>query len=271
MLVSRIIPRPVKDFIARRTRARGQSGTISHVYLGEKLELAVADDLTTCWYGRDWPAEERQEMLFLQGLGLKRDSLIFDIGAHQGVVALLLKRKFAPEGRVVAVEMDKLNASACRENCRLNGEPDVTSVHAAIADTVGEMRSTGRSNGSLVTSSGLADSLYEKVETTTIERMCEKYGAPDLIYLDVEGAEILALKDASSALAGATAWFIEMHGDETCLNFGGTNDSIVRLFREHGFDLYLSLAEDKPFLPLAPSDPIVKERCYLIAAKPAAA
>jgi FkbM family methyltransferase len=265
--VKKLIPQTVRDYITLRLRYRESGGTITHKYMGEELELWVADGVTKEWYGRDWPPDQRQEILFLQTLGFNRDSIIFDIGAHQGVVAMLLKRKLAPEGKVIAVEMDKINWIACLQNLKLNDVRDILIVHAAVGDRIGIPRGTGLSNSSFVTRSGLLGFMHQRTDMITIDKMCSNYGMPDLIYLDVEGAEVLALKQASVALQSMCTWFVEMHGNETCRKFGGTNETIVQTFRNNGYELYFSFREDQPFRPLSVEAVVPKDRCHIIATK----
>jgi FkbM family methyltransferase len=266
-LVRKYVPQSLRDYLLLLKRYSEKGGTIRHNYLGENLELCIADSFTNGWYGKDWSLEERQEILFLQRLALKSDSLIFDIGAHQGVVALLLKRKLAPQGRVIAVEMDEINWAACQENARLNQEHAITAVHAAIGDRTGTGRGTGRSNASLVRNNGLLRFMHSKVDMTTIDQMCSDYGVPDLIYLDVEGAETLAVKKASVALGRTCVWVVEMHGDDLCGRFGGSNKALVNVFWNHGYKLHLSSREDQPFLPIAADSNIPFDKCHLIATK----
>ena len=54
------------------------------------------------WYDHDWP--ELPEIALLKQHGLRPGARVFDIGAHQGVVALMLSKTVGPEGFVLAVE-----------------------------------------------------------------------------------------------------------------------------------------------------------------------
>ncbi|WP_162375465.1 FkbM family methyltransferase [Ancylobacter sp. TS-1] len=266
--VKKLVPAPVRDLIARcRAERRGHSGeTLRHTYLGESLSVVVADGMSRGWYGADWPEGSRTEIDLLATLGLPRDGLIFDIGAHQGVVAILLKRKLAPQGRVVCVELNGTNAAACTENFRLNGEDNMVCLHAAISDRPGFVRVTGRSNGQIVAEPSMLNFLYPKVECLTVDDMIGRFGTPSLVFLDVEGAEVLAMKGAERALSSVNAWFIELHGDETCGQFGGSNRGIARVFAAAGFTLHTAVDEG-PFFPLADPDAVTGERGYLVATR----
>jgi FkbM family methyltransferase len=260
------IPLPIRDYIANYVLRPRLRRTIRHDYLGEEIELLIVDDFTEAWYGRDWEPGERQEFLFLSGLGIPESGLVFNIGAHQGLVALLLKRKLVPKGRVVAMEMDRLNAKACNENLCLNGEAGITVLNAAISDHCGLVRTTGRSNAQIVTRRSLFNVLYESVSSLTIDGMISKYGTPDLIYLDVEGAEVLAMIGASEGINRVPSWFVELHGNESCAQFGGSNLVVAKQFADVEFTIHIS-REDKPFVRLDDMTHLPSTRCFLIASR----
>ncbi|MGV1014726.1 MAG: FkbM family methyltransferase [Methyloceanibacter sp.] len=265
--IKRLTPQALRYYAASCARAWNAKNTdlIAYNYLGHRFRLSVTDSHTRGWYGRDWYPRERQELLFLQGLGIKADGLILNIGAHQGLVSMLLKRMLAPEGRVIAVEMDQLNARACAKNFALNSESEITAVHAAVSDRSGTIRSTG---SSIASSQSLLNVLYERVRAVTLDEICLEYGSPELVYIDVEGAEVLALRGAENALASVPVWFVELHGDQICGQFGGSNHEVARTFRNLGFQIYRSLAEDDPFVPCHDATVISGDRCFIIAISP---
>ncbi len=57
------------------------------------------------WYDHDW-VDVMNEITLLRKSRLKVGARVFDIGAHQAVVALLLSRTVGPTGEVIAVEAD---------------------------------------------------------------------------------------------------------------------------------------------------------------------
>ncbi len=54
-----------------------------------------------------------------------RGARVFDIGAHQGVVAMMLAREVGPSGHVLAVEPNPHNAAVAQSNRDLNGMPQI--------------------------------------------------------------------------------------------------------------------------------------------------
>src|SRR5829696_6377206 len=102
----------------RYTIARYRDRQVRHIYGGVSLNIHLADPLAEGWYDRDWP--ELPEIALLRRHKLKPGARVFDLGAHQGVVALMLAKEVGPKGLVVAVEGYTHNAAICLKNKNLN-------------------------------------------------------------------------------------------------------------------------------------------------------
>src|ERR1044072_9784111 len=70
--------------------ARYPTRRVTHTYGGVRLTIELPDGLAEGWYDRDWP--RLPELERLRAHGLAAGASVFDVGAHQGVVALLLAR-----------------------------------------------------------------------------------------------------------------------------------------------------------------------------------
>src|SRR5262245_24481717 len=98
----------------RRARIQGLTAgykprTVTHRYGETVLTLRLADPLAEGWYDHDWlePHELALVRHVLPG------ALVFDIGAHQAVHALMMA---AHGARVIAVEASAHNAAVAAEN-----------------------------------------------------------------------------------------------------------------------------------------------------------
>lgn len=213
-------------------RAAYEPRVVEHSYGGHRLKVMLTDPMAEGWYDQDWPLPA--ELSFLRERGvLGEGATVFELGAHHGIVALMLSRIVGASGRVVAVEAEEPNARTARQNLELNGAGNVTLLHAAAAETCEPVSFAEGLNGR-VDPNG-----RERVRGVTIDSLAEQHGPPDVVYLDVEGYEERALRGASRTIgAGRTAFFVEVH--ETLPEFGGTPEGVIALFE--GYEL--SFAED---------------------------
>jgi FkbM family methyltransferase len=242
----RVLPHSAYRLYRRRKVARLVARypvrVVEHTYGTQQLTIQLTDPLAEGWYDHDWP--EPREIRFLRGRGvLVPGATVFDVGAHQAVVALILAAEVGERGRVIAVEAEPHNARAAVANRDLNRATNLEVVHAAAGSAVGVLMFAEGLNGHVerTTQGNVA------VRAVTIDELAFEYGWPDLVYLDVEGFEGEALCGAARVLERRqTSLFVELH--ETLPDYGYAPDDIVR--KLEGFDLYVAPeADDADFAP----------------------
>lgn len=156
-------------------------------------------------YSEDLPNLPEIELLCnIDALG--PGSLVFDIGAHQAVVALMFAAAVGPAGRVVAVEAERHNARVAGINRDLNEAHHLEVEHAAISDRDGRIRFSESLNGAVNEHSRIGT-----VEAVTIDTLSHRHGMPDVVILDVEGFEARALRGVAESLALCPAFVVEVH------------------------------------------------------------
>ena len=223
---------------------------VEHTYHGQQLRVLLADALGEGWYDHDWPAQA--EIDRLAQLKLRAGATVFDCGAHQGVVALVLARIAGPQGRVIAVEANDHNIAVARENVRLNpGErASVELVHAAVAAIDGSITFSDDFNGQLVERAGRSG--RRTVPALTLNTLVERYGAPDVVFIDIEGAEWQALQAAGHLFADNRRpdCFIEVHAGAGLEALGGSASQIVQFFQTRGYAVQLAEKANGPFVDL---------------------
>lgn len=232
----------------------------SHVFDGRPLKVTIADKTAQEWYGVDCP--RLRDFDALAGRGLNKGGKVFDVGAHQGVVAMMLANEVGPGGRVIAVEATERNAEIARRNVALNAIANLEILHAAAARVDGPILFSQKRNGAIALDDGPG---VKAVEGLSIDTLSVRYGLPDLVYMDIEGYEVEALKGAPNTLASKASWFIEVHGDEELAKFGALNADVVAMFAE-GFHLYWSPDNGTTdFAPLARDAETPRDRFFLVA------
>jgi precorrin-6Y C5,15-methyltransferase (decarboxylating) len=91
--------------------------------------------------------------LSLAALAIRPDSVVWDVGAGSGSVAIEAAL-LAPEGRVYAVEIDPEGVEICRENCRTHAVDNVRVIAGRAPEALAELEApdavfVGGSKGSM--------------------------------------------------------------------------------------------------------------------------
>jgi len=232
-----------------------------------RLKVFLADPLSEGWYDHDWP--ELPEVTILRRNRLRPGARVFDLGAHQGVVAMMLAHEVGTSGQVVALEALPHNAETAEKNVSLNGMSQVEVIQAAISDRSGTMTFHQRLNGSL--DGGTGDQGELVVPTLTIDELAERFGMPDVVFLDVEGAECLALSSASRVVASPADFFIEVHVGQGLEKLGGSVQQVLSHFPRERYELLGRAEGDAEFRPLTENDPLFSDRFFLVALRHAPA
>lgn len=194
------------DLLARRTAPGGVRQVI--IPAGPLQGLRLVLDFThpgerAVWLNTYEPWVQRKLVEFV-----RPGHLVFEAGAYIGTYALMIRR-LAPGCRVVALEPDPGNRNRLRENLALNGADDVVVLPEAVAAEEGTVAFTRAGMHGAV---GAGD---DRVRTTTLDTLVARYGIPDLVLMDIQGAEAAALRGSRELLgARRTTWLVELHGQE---------------------------------------------------------
>jgi len=139
------------------------------------------------------------------------DGVVFDLGGNVGYYSLLSSVRAGPRGRVYAFEPLPRNLDFLRRHLALNHIENVTVIEAAVADRSGTVRfeeDPSTSKGRIGAQGAL------EVRSVSLDDWIAqgKIPAPDLMKIDIEGAEFLALQGARKLLAGShPAIFLSTH------------------------------------------------------------
>lgn len=232
---------------------------VHHDYCGFPLAVVIADREGALWYDHDCPAIPEVEVL--HDRTLTTGATVFDVGAHQGVLAAVLASIVGSTGRVIAVDPVAHNVKLARENATLNGLGNVLVVHAAAARRVG----TVRFSGFLTVQVG---SRGQEVAATTVDDLASIHGAPAAVVVDVEGYEVEVLGGSARTLQADVPpdWVVECHAGCGLEDSGGSVQQVIDAFPPDAYTLLAASARPGcEFRPIDRSAPYPTER-FLLAA-----
>ena len=153
--------------------------------------------------------EREQSSLFLKHI--RPGQQVLDIGAAVGYYTLLAARLVGPGGSVVAFEPHPENLRYLRRHVHQNGLPNVRIFNVAVADQDGTARFGGGSGSG---TSRLQEEGEFEVVVRRLDGLAETHAlAPQLLKIDVEGAELDVLRGSAELIRECRPTiFLSTHG-----------------------------------------------------------
>ncbi len=229
--------------LIRRTLNRAAPSGLSLVTVaggglqGATLELNLQTE-KDYWLGTYEP--ELQQAV---GDWVRAGQVIYDVGANIGYVSLLLARAAGAQGKVYAFEPLPANLERLRKNVDLNsgngelkavnGQPHsvILVVASAVTDAPGKVRFLAHASGAMGKAAGSAgrqDQDYPaelEVDALSLDSFAFHGGhgtceggnpLPQVVKMDIEGGEVLALPGMRRLLAQARPLLLlELHGPDS--------------------------------------------------------
>ena len=222
--------------------------------------------------------EEREAHVVRHMLKNMRSSQCFvDVGANLGFYSVLAAKAMKNNrGTVHAVEMDAENIGRIKQALELNDLGNVTMHQVALGCGESEVKyyrvaSSTHTLAVLESEKSVLQSV--QVRMTSLDTLMKEFNlSPDLIKIDVEGAEFEVLKGMTHLLETTTPKvYMEVHlhhGRGSLELFGGSLPEILSVFEERGYDvsaLTLDASGRSVDLPLKSFDPQPTESLMLFA------
>jgi FkbM family methyltransferase len=124
---------------------------------------------------------------------VKSGMTCYDCGANVGYFTLLFSKLVGPSGRVFSFEPLPVNGDHLRRHISVNRRGNVTVIQSALADYNGRVH---------LSSEGAASKIGPQGEVEVDCRTIDSLGLPppDVMKIDVEGAEVLLLNGAENTI-----------------------------------------------------------------------
>jgi len=171
---------------------------------------------------------------------IKPGDTVYDIGGDAGYYTLLFSKAVGPNGRVVVFEPIPKALERIAENLELNGVSNVILIDKAL----------GSKAGSFVLEKPFEDSRINLARTNAVESdimvQMERFDTlaarlslpvPDLVKMDVEGAELEVLQGMEDLVRNHHPSFvIELH-PQFLPQFGASVDDVAHWLETRGYHL----------------------------------
>jgi FkbM family methyltransferase len=187
------------------------------------MKWRVGANTHGCWLG----TYEATKQAAVRDL-IKPGMNILDIGANAGFYTLAFSALAGPSGHVWAIEPFAENVRNLSFHVGLNELRNVTIVQTAISNQSGVAHFQAHASNSMGKLSVAPTSLI--VPTISIDELVSSgIPPPDLVKIDIEGAELSALHGAKRLLAQRrTTWLVALDEPQT-------NDECRRLLSSAGY------------------------------------
>ena len=151
---------------------------------------------------------------------LPSGGVAIDAGANIGIFTANFSRAVGPSGRVIAIEMMPETASSLRQTIALNDLGNVELTEMALSDVAGKVLNIGMPDASHFGQASIIRNLDGggrsiAVTTTTLDDVTMGLEQVHVMKMDLEGAELLALRGATRTLQITDAILYEVAEDHT--------------------------------------------------------
>lgn len=234
-MISRLKP---PDLLAR-LRLLGQN-EYKITAVGRDLRFDISDVRSRRWFGtrcRDGLHEPEVGRLF--GRACDANATIFDIGSHLGLYAVLASVCGAED--VHAFDLDQRRLGIIGKHPSLNNTASLVlgPVGEASGQTVSYApRMKDSPSTARIVPVSINEGASQEVSTISLDDYCRWRGiTPDIVKIDVEGAEASVLRGFESTLATSPPdhLFIEVHPNY--LQTSGESPEVIQeIVQQHGYN-----------------------------------
>jgi FkbM family methyltransferase len=219
--VAPIVSRPFEHFLLDVDDIKLGGTNLAHLHYVRELRE----------HGRE------QTFVRLLAAAIQPGAVVVEGGAHLGFVTVHEARAAGPDGRVLVFEPDVEVLDVLRENLRVNQIGDWVEVVAkALGDSTRRARFFVRADeSSLYEPTGDSDPI--EIDVVRADEVID--GPVDVVKLDIEGAELAALRGMEGFITGPRpprALFLECN-PVLLARAGSSPDELFAWLRSHAYDV----------------------------------
>jgi len=187
----------------------------------------------------------QQDVLVALRSVIKTGDVVFDVGGHHGLMAIVSSLATGATGRVVTFEPNPYARRYLETHLALNNVRNVAVESVALSDkndVVSFYIQTGDVswNSTIIEKFAGHDSFSESISVRTVtldDYIAQSNVVPDVIKIDVEGSEFLILNGARTLFREHKPVLIMEFNPLSASAAGRTISNYVEFFREHSYKL----------------------------------
>ena len=213
---------------------------------GVTILFSIEDFYSRTWiYKRcDFNKIHEENVIDVLAKYLKSSKCFVDVGAHIGYYTFLAS-KLMSSGNVFSFEMDEINYRLLEKNFKLNKSKNAHIYNLAISDSTGVInyaRNSGQPDPTLSSeekSLDIKNGESVSIKTVSLDDFFKNIDPkPDIIKIDVEGAEMQVLKGMKQLLKKEDIKiFLEVH-PERLSEFGLSVKKVISFLMDRGYNVF---------------------------------
>jgi len=212
----------------------GMDEQVDWAYSFELPEPLASWDVFTNW---------EKERTLAMAKHLRKGMVLYDVGTEQGWLNLAYAKMVGPENMVL-IEPTKVFWPNIKAIWKRNFDVEpLACIHALIGDKadatfVGGKGFGGLGDGDLIDRNSYTY-LHDNAESssiTTVDALADAVGVPDAITIDIEGAELIALRGAENTLKKHhPIVFVSIHADLGAKDYGLKDGEVQEYLARFGY------------------------------------
>lgn len=228
----------VRQIAVRVLQASARDAVIRNPWTDDPLKLNTFRHKGYWFYGREREARTMRRLAEI----IRPGDTVWEVGGHIGFMAQHFARCVGPNGRLIVFEPGQNNLPYLRAH--MSKLTNVEIVEKAVGATPGRAQffedNISGQNNSLLSEYHLAAAtarthgielhkVVRDVEVITLDHYLDQTGrGPDVIKIDIEGAELDALLGGARSIGHARCLMVEITEQR---------DTVLQLLRDAGFSL----------------------------------
>jgi len=192
---------------------------------------------------------------------IKKGMTVVDVGASLGYYTLLAAKRVGNNGKVIAFEPEPYSFEILKRNIQVNGWKNVQIFNIAASDREEQLEITSPLTG--LAGSSLHKYLHFRKRTFNCKAVPLDVfftgESPDVVKIDVEGAEVRVLRGMRKVLRDGVQIICEVHPD-ILSSLGFNVKDVEHILNDFGYKIYIINTDGK----LSSASHILNERKHYL-------